>query len=106
ARAFKNLTCHHQPSLQCAFHSPSFIALKATSQSPQSSSSAPSATVSAINMPLSSYEKQAKYYTSEPHISSAGMCMYVISEPDPSNTAYKVPYSAYPTSVLYVNYPR
>lgn len=104
ARAFRNLTCHRQPSSLRAFHSP-FVALKAASQSPLTSSPAPSATVSPINAPLSSYEKQADYYASEPHVSSAGTRTYVVSEPDPSNTAYEVPYGAYPTSAPYVNYP-
>ncbi|KAI6099621.1 hypothetical protein F5141DRAFT_386957 [Pisolithus sp. B1] len=102
ARAFRSLTHHRQPSSLRAFHSP-FVVLKATS--PLTSSPAPSATVSPVSAPLSSYEKQVDHYTSEPHVSSSGTRTYVVSEPDPSNTAYEVPYGAYPTSAPYVNYP-
>lgn len=102
ARAFR-VTCHRQPSSLRAFHSP-FVALKAT-ESPLTSVPAPSATLSPISAPLSSYEKQEDHYTSEPHISSSGTRMYVVSEPDPLNTAYEVPYGAYPTTAPYANYP-
>ncbi|KAI5981490.1 hypothetical protein EDC04DRAFT_1975576 [Pisolithus marmoratus] len=91
ARAFRNVVvCHRQPSSMRAFHSP-FVALKATSQSPLTSSPAPSATISPISASLSSYEKEVDDNASEPHVSSAGTRTYVVSEPDPSNTAYEVP---------------
>ncbi|KAI5985903.1 hypothetical protein EDC04DRAFT_3098184 [Pisolithus marmoratus] len=57
-----------------------------------------------ISASLSSYEKEVDDNASEPHVSSAGTRTYVVSEPDPSNTAYEVPYGAYPTSAPYVNY--
>lgn len=49
------------------------------------------------------YEKQLDH-SPEPSWSSNGSRMYVVSEPDPSQTPYEVPYGAYPTSAPYRNY--
>jgi len=57
--------------------------------------------VSPITAPW--YEKQHDH-SPEPHVSSDGTRTYVVSEPDPANTPYAVPYGAYPTSAPYVNF--
>jgi len=54
-------------------------------------------------MSASLYEKQHDH-SPEPQVSSAGTRTYVVSEPDPANTPYAVPYGAYPTSAPYVNF--
>ena len=49
------------------------------------------------------YEKQLDH-SPEPSLSSNGSQTYVVSEPDPSQTPYEVPYGAYPTSAPYTNF--
>ena len=87
-----------QPSR--GFHSP-FAVLRAAG-TPLTSSPTSSSTTSPIDDAPPTYEKQADS-TSEPHITSSGAKTYVVSEPDPSNKAYEIPYGAYSTTAPYAN---
>ncbi|KAL7279117.1 hypothetical protein PYCCODRAFT_1431457 [Trametes coccinea BRFM310] len=80
-----------------AFHSP--FAVLAGSSSPLTTPPAPSSLAGA------SYEKQLEY-SSDPFAGASGHRTYVVSQPDPANTPYEVPYGAYPTSAPYQNYAR
>lgn len=86
----------HPPALGRSFHSP-FVVLNSPLTSPPTSTS----NVSPMSAPL--YEKQDDH-SPEPQVSSAGTLTYVVSEPDPANTPYAIPYGAYPTSAPYVNF--
>ena len=83
------------PSAIRFFHSP-FVALNSTS-SPFSKSPSESSTAS------THYEKQHDQ-SPDPQISHSGTQTYVVSEPDPAHTPYKVPSGAFPTSAPYVNF--
>jgi len=86
-----------QPSR--AFHSP-FVVLRAAGTPLTSSPASPTTSPKNDTPPM--YEKQADS-TSEPLITSSGTRTYVVSEPDPSNKAYEVPYGAYSTTAPYAN---
>lgn len=90
------------PMTSRAFHSP-FAVLSSSPSTPSSTSPLTSPPTPDSNVANLFYEKQLDF-SSEPKVSSSGQRMYVVSEPDPSNTPYQVPSGAYPTSVPYQNY--
>ncbi|KAH9902916.1 hypothetical protein C8Q73DRAFT_778029 [Cubamyces lactineus] len=83
------------PSTSRAFHSP-FAVL---STSPLTTPPPPT------SLAGSSYEKQVDH-SPDPFMGAAGHRTYVVSQPDPANTPYQVPYGAYPTSAPYQNFTR
>ncbi|KAJ3480284.1 hypothetical protein NLI96_g8465 [Meripilus lineatus] len=87
-----------KPMNSRAFHSPFAVLSSSSSSSPLTSPPAPQSNISSVF-----YEKQVDV-SPEPHYSSSGQRMYVVSEPDPANTPYQVPSGAYPTSAPYVNF--
>ncbi len=94
----RTVTTISKPITARAFHSPFTLLSSSPSSSPLTSPPPPEAKASPLF-----YEKQVDDY-SEPHYSSSGQRMYVVSEPDPSDTPYEVPSGAYPTSAPYINY--
>ncbi|KAI9000598.1 hypothetical protein BD414DRAFT_472178 [Trametes punicea] len=85
------------PSTSRAFHSP--FAVLSSSSSPLTNPPAPGSLAGA------SYEKQADH-SPDPVVGTSGHRTYVVSQPDPANTPYEVPYGAYPTSAPYQNFAR
>ncbi|KAG1722863.1 hypothetical protein EDB19DRAFT_1954365, partial [Suillus lakei] len=80
-------------ALNRSFYSP-FVVLNSPLTSP------------ALNMSpmLALLYKKQHDHSPELQISSAGMCTYVVSEPDPANMPHAVPSGTYPTTAPYVNF--